>query len=74
MVDDESKTPRGKVQLTFEESLKKAGQAKPKTPKTLDQFFGKSPSSSKSEKSKKHEISVDDFFGKSKVNFFLSFY
>ncbi|VDM31061.1 unnamed protein product, partial [Hydatigera taeniaeformis] len=64
--DTEAESPRGKVQLTFEESLRKAVVKKQvdgtsKSSKTLHDFF---PGTESTVKSKK-EISVEDYFASS---------
>lgn len=67
--DSEAGGLRGKVQLTFEESLKKAAAKKKteasKAPKNLDFFFSSSKATDQSKKEKKKEIAVDDFFASS---------
>lgn len=69
-VDTEADAPRGKVQLTFEEIMRKAQEKKPKEKgskpvKTLEHFFSTMTSPASKAASKKVEVSVDDFFGSS---------
>lgn len=69
--------PRGKVQISFEESLAKATkqakaeqEAKKKKLTTLHNFFASSPpASSKSAVVVKKTVEVDDFFSAKKVRF-----
>ncbi|VDD82633.1 unnamed protein product [Mesocestoides corti] len=67
---DPDEGPRGKIQLTFEESLKIAESKKisePIKPKTLHHYFSASQSSSNVQaQQQKKEIAVDDFFASSK--------
>ncbi|EUB57702.1 Replication factor C subunit [Echinococcus granulosus] len=65
--DTEAEGPRGKVQLTFEESLRKAEMKKKargpsKSPKTLHDFFSVPKVTDQPKKESKRAISVDDFF------------
>ncbi|KAL7057282.1 hypothetical protein AAHC03_019397 [Spirometra sp. Aus1] len=67
-VDTEVDAPRGKVQLTFEESLRIAQEKKSKESKpvkTLEHFFSAMASPSSKAAPKKVEVSVEDFFGSS---------
>lgn len=71
----------GKIQLTFEECLKKAAEknkttATQKTTKTLDHFFSKSKADEKSKKEAKKEVNVDDFFSSAshKVSFVKTYF
>ncbi len=67
--------PRGKVQLTFEESMRKAasktskaGNGNAKPVKTLDHYFSASPTSTSGPAQRhKQEMAVDDFFATSKA-------
>ncbi|BHF80665.1 replication factor C subunit 1 [Sparganum proliferum] len=67
-VDTEIDAPRGKVQLTFEESMriaqekKKSKEKESKPVKTLEHFFSAMASPSSKAAPKKVEVSVEDFF------------
>ena len=66
--DPKSGGSQGKLQLTFEESLKKAAAKKaeaPKAPKTLDYFFSSPKAEKQSKKEGRKEVAVDDFFASS---------
>nr|CDS29957.1 replication factor c subunit 1 [Hymenolepis microstoma] len=70
LIDSDMGSSRGKIQLTFEESLKKCAEknksnAATKTTKTLRDFFSKSKVGDQSKKEVKKGVKVDDFFSSS---------
>lgn len=70
LIDPDTGGSAGKVQLTFEESLKKAVEKKKsegasKPSKTLHDFFPKPKADNRSKNEGKHEVKVDDYFASS---------
>ncbi|VDO13913.1 unnamed protein product [Rodentolepis nana] len=73
LIDPDKGSSKRKVQLTFEESLKKGTEknksdAPTKTAKTLRDFFSKSNVDGQPKKEVRKEVKVDDFFSSSSTH------